>query len=98
MLVCHHCDNPPCVNPDHLFLGTAADNSADMKAKGRASDGSNVPRGVHHYGARLDPDKVREIRALMSEGASRMRVARSFGVTPGAIQSIVDRHSWKHVQ
>lgn len=49
LFVCHHCDNPPCVRPDHLFLGTNADNTADMKAKGRARSLLGVPRGGHGY-------------------------------------------------
>jgi hypothetical protein len=51
LMVCHHCDNPPCCNPAHLFLGTVADNAADMVKKGRQA------RGDHH-GFRLHPESV----------------------------------------
>ena len=92
LCVLHRCDNPPCVNPAHLFLGTRTDNNRDMHAKGRA----NPPRGERHPRARLTEEKVREIRRLAAAGISQRQIARMFGVSKGAVASVVTRQ-WKHV-
>jgi hypothetical protein len=67
LVVCHHCDNPPCINPAHLFLGTPKDNIRDMIAKGRnaaAVHPSYVPRGADNPQARLTAQQVEEIRRI----------------------------------
>lgn len=85
-LVCHRCDNPPCCNPAHLFLGTNADNMADMAAKGR------------HVGTRrLTPDQVVAIRARYSEGHNQYQIAAAFGVSQSAVSAIVLGKRWAHV-
>jgi hypothetical protein len=91
MFVCHHCDNRRCVRPDHLFLGTPADNSADMVAKGRQN------RGERQHAARLAAAQVREIRTLLSGGHSRATVAMRFGVTTATIRGIHIGMTWRHV-
>jgi hypothetical protein len=91
--VLHKCDNPPCCNPDHLFLGTHGDNMRDMESKGR----SNKTRGSKHHNAKLSEDDVREIRRLYSAGFNRRRIAEKFRVTLAAVKLIAARKSWKHV-
>lgn len=94
LLVCHHCDNPRCVNPVHLFLGTAADNSADAKAKGRLR-GHPFPRGSANGMSKLTEHEVRAIRQLHAGGfRSRKGLAARFGVSKGSIQAILERKSW----
>ena len=91
--VCHRCDNPGGVNPNHLFLGTQADNNADMAAKGREV----IPEGEAHGMARLDPDKVREIRRGRGTGETLAVLAERFGVGTSTVHSVVSRATWKHV-
>lgn len=91
MMVLHSCDNPSCVNPAHLSIGTAAENSADAMSKGR------TPRGERAGHAKLSDNDVRGIRWLMSEGSKLSDVARQFKVTPGTISCIRDRITWRHI-
>ncbi len=91
--VCHRCDNPKCVRPSHLFLGTAADNMADMVAKGRYSDRPRL-RGEAHPMARLTEDKVRAIRN--STGDQR-EAAKAFGCSQGTVHLIRKGKIWRHV-
>lgn len=81
--VLHRCDNPPCFRPDHLFLGTKADNTGDMIAKGRNR-------------RKLTEDDVRAIRARYPDETTRA-LGEKFGVHSGQISRIVRRISWQHV-
>lgn len=89
LLVCHRCDNPICVRPDHLFLGTNSDNMRDMHAKGRA----NLKRGATNARAKLSEDDVREIRALAGTMPQR-KIAARFGISQGQVCRIVLRTRW----
>ena len=89
--VLHKCDNPPCCRPDHLFLGDAAANSADMVRKGRQARGEKSSR------AKLTEEKVREIRAAVAGGTKQADVCRAFGMSTMAISDLVRRVNWKHV-
>jgi hypothetical protein len=93
--VLHRCDNPTCVNPSHLFLGTIADNVADMIAKGRAN--YNPLRGSANPNAKLTEAAVREIRQRYDQGERPQGLARAFGVTGPVISNIVARRAWRHV-
>lgn len=109
MKVCHNCpggDNPRCVNPAHLWLGTTADNNRDMHQKGRHRSGDTHPsrlrpetrpRGETHSLARLDADKVRAIRRLHADGAKGTDLAARYGVSPSTIWLVVHRKKWVHV-
>ena len=102
LCVCHRCDNPPCVRPDHLFLGTAGENSLDMWAKGRGKpivfDPARHRRGEDAPSAKLTEDNVRLIRQMYAEGnISQSALGRRFGITQGAVWLIVSRQRWAHV-
>lgn len=81
MMVCHHCDNPPCCNPRHLFLGKPKDNTRDMVRKGRQG--------------KLTWEAVREIRLRASQGESVIALAGEFDVTRTNVDYIVKRKTWK---
>lgn len=86
MAVCHHCDNPPCVNPDHLFLGTKADNNRDMAEKRRTLNGERRPQ------AKLTDVEVEEIRrAYDLGGISQRALGERYGVSASAVSLIVNR-------
>lgn len=91
--VCHRCDNPSCVNPQHLFLGTVADNNQDKAAKGRAV--YPVLPGELSPSAKLTLDEVRSIRHALENGERGADLARQYGVTKSAISSIKYRKVWR---
>lgn len=91
--VLHKCDNPGCVRPSHLFLGSHADNEADKTAKGRR------PTGELHGCHKLTSEDVRWLRwARAYAGVSFPKLARPFGVTHQAVQAAVKRRTWKEQQ
>src|SRR5690606_12230408 len=93
LLVCHRCDNRKCVNPNHLFLGDAAANSHDMVAKGRHPR----LRGERSSQAKLTEEQVREIRRRAKSGTPQRWLAREYGLHPMAINKIVHRKTWRHI-
>lgn len=89
--VLHKCDNPPCVNPAHLFLGTNADNVADRTAKGRTVSVRGPRPGS---GRKLSRTVVDDIRELLRQGETCGGIARQYGMSRQAISSIKNGHAW----
>lgn len=91
LFVLHHCDNPPCVNPAHLFLGTQYENIQDRHRKGRTSHGTSKPHAV------LTDDIVRMAKTMFAMGLSKKQIAQGIGVSYVAIWHVLRGYSWKHV-
>lgn len=89
--VCHRCDNPLCCNPEHLFIGSPATNSQDMRSKQRSKRGSQLPH------CRLTEEDVHAIRALRDAGALQKELAAQFGVSRGHIGQILSGGRRKYV-
>ena len=88
--VLHRCDNPPCCNPAHLFVGTVADNNEDKRRKSRH------PHGVTHPLAKLTEDDVRAIRGLYPQ-MTQTAIAAQYGLDQTTVSEIVLRKKWRHI-
>lgn len=91
-VVMHTCDNPRCVNPEHLVLGTQAENIGDAVSKRRH------PHGELHGNAKLSDDDIRAIRSLVTDGCNWTAIGREFGVSRTTIKRIHTGESWRHVK
>jgi hypothetical protein len=93
LFVCHHCDNPSCVNPDHLFLGTNADNVNDYVRKGFRTYSI---KGEKNRYAKLTSDQVIEIRELRGS-KTLTEIGKQFNIGPSAVSMIHNRKTWAHI-
>jgi ribosomal protein L40E len=105
MEVCHHCDNPCCVRPSHLFLGTQADNMRDMYSKGRQSSSEvrsegarRQPRGEEHHFATLSNEEARQIWQLHLTGMRKVDMAQRLNVKVNAVYRVTNSDCWAHVK
>jgi hypothetical protein len=87
--VLHRCDVKLCINPDHLFLGTAIDNNADCMAKGRNQ------RRERHWAAKLNSQSVAIIRQRLSDGEMPSRLAREFGISAASVTDVKTGRTWR---
>jgi hypothetical protein len=99
LFICHHCDTPGCVRPDHWFLGTAADNKADCIRKGRAvnniaSTKGHAPRGENHGRHKLTQVQVTDIRARLAKGETHTAIAAGHGVARATVSMINTGKNW----
>lgn len=111
MFVCHRCDNPSCVNPEHLFLGTTSDNMRDSSSKGRHKHQKHPEVSIFNkkgplpwraYGeghgmATLDTKTVLKIKSLCDSGMPACKVARIFGRASSTVKRIRSGTTWKHL-
>ena len=91
LLICHKCNNPPCINPKHLFLGNNSKNKKQSFSEGRSSH-----KGILHPRAKLQESDIKEIRNM--KGKLNYRdVAKIFNISPKSIHNIWSGHSWSHL-
>lgn len=91
--VLHKCDNPACVNPEHLFLGTHQDNMNDRKIKNRTNRIAH--KGSNCGASSLTENDVREIRSMTN--INQYEIAKKYGVTQPTISCIIKRKTWRHI-
>ncbi len=95
LCICHHCDNPPCCNPRHLYLGTRADNNRDRGQRRRGKE--HRQNGEANDNAKLEESDVRAIIAALSVGETQTSVASRFGIKQPQVSRIARRESWSHL-
>lgn len=93
LYVCHHCDNPPCCNPAHLYAGTAKDNAQDAIRRGRVQKRERKPKAIripHPRNLKVTNEQVREMRAEYKAGYSLSQLANKYNVNPSFVSLIVN--------
>lgn len=94
--VLHHCDNPPCVNPQHLFLGTQSDNLIDAAKKGRLRTSPRL--GENHHDSKLTDNEVLEMRSSYKEKREPYKIiAKRHNVHPTTVGRIIRNERWQHL-
>lgn len=93
LCVLHRCDNPPCINPTHLFLGDNLDNIADKMAKGR----HRSPVGEEHGNSRMTAEAVMRLRSRAAKGQSAASLAHEFHISETSVRDIIKGRTWRHL-
>jgi hypothetical protein len=98
LMVCHTCDNPPCVNPSHLFMGTASDNFRDCIKKGRHKGNSSKISGDKHWRSKLTNEQVIEMRTLYKPtGCGYVEIGKKYGISGEHVSLILRGKTWKSI-
>lgn len=100
-MILHHCDNPVCSNPDHLYLGSAQDNmndKIDRKRQNYSGLLKGSPKGESHPRSKLSENDVREIKNMIKNGKSQKCIAENYNVTISTIHSIKNGKRWNHIK
>ncbi len=90
-LICHTCDNPACVNPDHLYIGTTKTNSDDKVSRNRQMRGEKYPL------SKLKESDIISIRSLNNSGIQQKDICKEFGLSSAMVSLIVNRKRWAHI-
>jgi hypothetical protein len=89
-IICHHCDNPKCINPEHLYAGSHKDNTRDMYERGR----QNAPKGIDRPNVKLTEDQVIKIRG---DERNHKLIAIQYEIAASTVSSIKTRRTWNHI-
>lgn len=98
LLACHICDNPSCVNPKHIFIGSQKDNLMDCSRKKRCSSGEHMPKGELSKWSKLKEKDVLDIFKLLNARVRQIDIAKKFNVTQSNVSEIKRGNSWKHLK